>query len=175
MQFGAGRVLEQISGGPGLDRPDDVMVLVVGGEHDDADLRMLGGQAPDRRDAVEHRHAQVHEDDVGTVPADQGQRLPAVGGLGDHLQVRLGVEHAAQAVTDHRMVVGDEDPDAHVGTDTAIVVPEPRALSTCNSPPMAPTRSRIPASPNPPSWWGRGGWSKPTPSSSMSRVTPSSR
>ena len=34
----------------------------------------------------------------------------AVAGLGDDLEVRLGVEHVAQPAADHRVVVGEQDP-----------------------------------------------------------------
>ena len=36
--------------------------------------------------------------------------LGAVGGLGDDLEVGLGVDHVLDAVSDQRVVVGDEDP-----------------------------------------------------------------
>ena len=48
-------------------------------------------------------------------------RVPG-GRLADHLQVRFRVQHAAQPVPDHRMVVHQQDPD-HVGTSSSMVVP----------------------------------------------------
>ena len=43
-------------------------------------------------------------------------------GLADHGEVGFGVQHAAQAVPHHRVVVDQQDPD-HAGTSSSIVVP----------------------------------------------------
>ena len=62
-----------------------------------------------RLDPVEHRHADVHQHDVGPQPARCGDGLLAVAGLADHGRVRLGLEDLAQADADERLVVGDQD------------------------------------------------------------------
>ena len=59
-------------------------------------------------------HDDVQEHDVGLV-LDAPRRSPrsAVAGLADGLDVRLGVEHAAQARPDDCVVVDDENADGH--------------------------------------------------------------
>jgi CheY-like chemotaxis protein len=52
--------------------------------------------------------------DVAIVEIDFGverqpDRIGAVAGFGDHLQVRFGVEHEPQALADQRMVIGQQD------------------------------------------------------------------
>ena len=107
-------------------------------------------QGPDGAHPVQGGHAQVDQGHVGPDPGDQGQGLQAVAGLADHLQVRLGGDHAAQPVAHHRMVVGDEQPDhsaSPAGMVATTVVPWPGPLSTSRLPRRAATRSRMAVSP----------------------------
>jgi hypothetical protein len=67
----------------------DVLAEVEGGEDEDLDI---GGlvvllDLPGGFDPVLDRHADVHEHDVGTEPAGQGDRLGAVIGLAENLHV----------------------------------------------------------------------------------------
>ena len=64
-------------------------------------------------------------------------------------EVRLGAEHAAQALAHHRVVIGEQDPD-HAGSSARTRVPAPGALRTSTLPPAWPSRSRMPRSPYPP-------------------------
>ena len=52
----------------------------------------------------------VEHDEVGLFLESERHRLGAVGSLGDHLEVRLGVEHQPQPFAHHRMVVGEQNP-----------------------------------------------------------------
>ena len=54
--------------------------------------------------AVGAGKAQVHQRDVGTMPAELGDRLDAVGRLGDEHHVRLGLDHGREALAKHRVV-----------------------------------------------------------------------
>ena len=56
-------------------------------------------------------HVEVEDQDVGLVAADVADRGLDVAGLGDHLEVVLGVEQQAQGAADDRMVVGEHDRD----------------------------------------------------------------
>jgi hypothetical protein len=70
--LGSGRVLGQVAERPGLQRADDRLVVGVRGEHDDAGVRMLGGDPPGRGHPVAAGHVQVHEHDLR---ADRGDKL----------------------------------------------------------------------------------------------------
>ena len=63
---------------------------------------------------VHDRHPHVHQHHVRVELAGGGHRLRAVGGVADHQQVRLGGEQRAEALPDHRLVVGDQHPDHRV-------------------------------------------------------------
>ena len=86
---GGGDVLEDVGLGARLQRAGDVLVGVVGGQHDDPRLRVDGANPADRLDAFHHRHPQIHQRDVGPVALEGLHRLAAVGGLGHDLQVGL--------------------------------------------------------------------------------------
>ena len=73
----------------------------------------LGRRAPaGRLEPVEARHPDVHQDDVGSVPPGEPDGRLAVGGLGDDVDIRLGLEDHPEAGPDQRLVVGDEDPES---------------------------------------------------------------
>ncbi len=74
----------------------------------------LVAQAPRRLDPVELGHADVHQDDVGLQPLGLLDRVEAVGGLADDLEVILGVEDHAEPGADERLVVSDQQ--AHAQT-----------------------------------------------------------
>lgn len=90
-----------------------MLVVLVHGEHQDGDAGEVGQELPGHCNAVEARHREVGDDDVGVVLADRPQQLVAVtDGLEHSDLVRLG-EHRAQSVAVHRVVVGDNDADVH--------------------------------------------------------------
>jgi hypothetical protein len=62
-------------------------------------------------DAVESRHANVHQHEVWMVAPDGDLSLLAISGLADNLDVSLSVEDQAEAGADHRLVVDHEDAD----------------------------------------------------------------
>ena len=62
---------------------------------------------------VELGHPDVHQDDVRVEPSGLVHRFEPVARLGDDLDVLLAREQHAEAGADHRLVVGDEDPDRH--------------------------------------------------------------
>jgi hypothetical protein len=110
-----GDVLEQEAAGAGAERLVDVVVEVEGGEHENAGRRFawLGKQAAGGFDAVESRHADVHQRDVEPVSRGELEHLGAVVRLGHDLDVGLGVEDAPEAAPHERLVVGDQHADAH--------------------------------------------------------------
>src|SRR5580704_9517113 len=108
-QFLARRVLQEIPERPGLERRKDVVLVAVGGEHDHPRLGIARPDLAERFDAVHHRHLDVEEDHVGMGPACLLDGLDAVGCSSHHLDVGLELEHGAETVPDHRMVIGDEN------------------------------------------------------------------
>ena len=61
-----------------------------------------------RGDAVEDRHLDVEDDQVGPVLLGQLDRLVAVAGLADDVVALLG-EHLGEVHADQRLVLGDHD------------------------------------------------------------------
>src|SRR5699024_3286613 len=97
-----GGVLEEESAGTGAQGGEDVFVGVEGREHDDP--RVVAGHREDRAggvEAVEARHPNVHEDDVGGGAADEVDDGRSVLGAADDLHVRLRVEQGPEALPDH--------------------------------------------------------------------------
>ncbi len=108
------------------------------------------GQPPRRLDAVEARHADVHEDDRRAQAPRLVDGLAAVGRLAHHLDVRRRLEQLAKAGADQGLVVGDEHARAHVrGRCAWIAKPPPSRAPVWSAPPYSATRSRIPISPWP--------------------------
>jgi hypothetical protein len=68
-----------------VQRAQDELVGVEGREHDHSRRAGLSAEQARRRDAVEVRNADVHQDDVGVVPVDPGEKTPAVLALADDL------------------------------------------------------------------------------------------
>jgi hypothetical protein len=63
------------------------------------------------RQAVDARHADVHEHDVRHELGSQANGLLAVAGLADHLDVFLGIEQGPESRPHQGLVVGEKDPD----------------------------------------------------------------
>jgi hypothetical protein len=91
------------------------------------------------RQAVELGHADVHQDDRRPEASGLLDGLDPVARLGDDLDVRLAREEHAEAGAHHRLVVGDEDADAHRRS------PSGRRVRRTNPPPAA-----VPAVMSPP-------------------------
>ena len=68
----------------------------------------VGEDAPGGLQAVQFGHPDVHEDHVGAGAPDRVDRLPAVGGLGDHVDAVAGQDHP-EAGPDQRLIIGDHD------------------------------------------------------------------
>ena len=71
----------------------------------------LGAQQAGGGDAVELRHADVHEHDVGAVAVDGGEHAAAVVGLADDLDALGAGEHHPQPGAHERVVVDEQDAD----------------------------------------------------------------
>src|SRR5262245_16384518 len=96
--------------------------------------------------------------DVGQVLDGERDACLAVGGLGDDLDVVLGVQEGPEAAADQGLVVDEQDSDhcagtSAVGRSARTRKPPVARGSAPNVPPRAVTRSRMPMSPTP----GTGG------------------
>ena len=88
-------VFEQEPARPGPQGAEDVLVEPP-----------VRDDLPGGLEAVEHRHLNVHQGDVRAVLGGQCDRLPPVGGLGDHLDVVFRFEQRPDAAADQRLVIG---------------------------------------------------------------------
>ena len=103
-------VLEQVPGGSRLQRRVYPLGLAEAGQRDHLNVRVKVLDGGGGRDAVEARHEEVHEHDVGQVVAGREdgefvERGPPVPGLAEHLDVVEHLEERAHAAADHRVVV----------------------------------------------------------------------
>ena len=87
------------------------MVAISGDEHEQRRLDLH--QPLDHRKAVEAGHLDVEEDEVGLVGLDLADRLAAIGGGGDDLDVVMRLEPQLQALGRQRLVVDQDGPDGH--------------------------------------------------------------
>ncbi len=61
--------------------------------------------------AVEKRHRNVHDDDVGTQRNRQVHGLASVAGLRDDLDSAVGEKEGSEALPHNRVVVGQQGPN----------------------------------------------------------------
>src|SRR5205823_12976510 len=78
-------------------------------QHQNADRVARGPDLARGFEAVEDRHAHVHEDYVGAEGARELDRLPAVARLTDDLDPVVGGEDRLERLCEQPMVVCDED------------------------------------------------------------------
>ncbi len=128
-------VLQQEAARARPQRLVDVLVEVEGREHQDAHGLLAGrGQQPPRGlDPVQLGHPDVHQHDVGPQLARLVDGLEPVAGLADDLEIVLGVEDHAEAGAHERLVVGDQQADAH----EARLSSAPASGSVARTPPSA--------------------------------------
>src|SRR6185437_1014608 len=145
-------------------------------------LGLLGpADYPGRFQPVQMRHPDVHQDDVGPFLSGQRDRLGAVAGLADDLEVRRGIDEYPEAAAHERLVVGHQDPDhlvtCAIGKQARTRKPPSGPGPALNSPPNTATRSRMPMIPCPESARGAGtsAGGAPAPESVTSTVTDSGR
>ena len=108
-----------------------------------------------RLGSLETRHSQVHQHNVGSLRAG-ALDCDSVGRGRDDLDVVDQAEQHRQSLADDRLVICDEDADAHAGT--SISTRQPSGVARADiEPPACSIRSRSPSSPWPPPIPCRGG------------------
>jgi hypothetical protein len=137
-----GHSLEQIGAGSCLECAVDVLVAVEGGEDDEAGGGRFGADAGDGVDAAELGELQVHEGDVGSEGAVEGDGFESVGGFADDLDAGHDLEERDETLADDVVVVDDQDANwrggvghtfvpfaGRIGASRVRVVPLPGELS----------------------------------------------
>src|SRR5918998_1247568 len=168
--------------GSGREAVVDVLVALERREHDYARSRQLlvGGDAPGGLDTVHHRHANVHEHDVGPLVAHDVEGLDAGGGLPHHREVGFGVDQRAQPAAHQILVVHQHDGGragrvvvAHVPSPVGITArtskPPSGRASVVSVPPSARARSCMPSRP----WCPGGSTTGPESGAPSSRIVSS--
>ena len=148
------RVLEHEPARASPQRVVDVVIEAERGQDQHPRGRLGTHDPAGGLDAVQNRHADVHEHHVGPEPPGGCNRVLAVAGLPHHGGLRLVLQDLAQADPDQRLVVGDQQcrhgAGVHSGSSTRTAKPPPRRADASNLPPYRLTRSRMPARPCPP-------------------------
>lgn len=100
---------------PARSGSQDVLIQAECREHDHAGAAVGVGESACRFDAIEDRHAHIHQHDVRLRGFGLLDGLAAVGSLADDGQGRVGVDDAPQTGSNERLVVCQEYPDrAHL-------------------------------------------------------------
>jgi hypothetical protein len=103
-----GLALEQVAGGAGPHRLEQVLVRPGRGQHDDLALRRRLADVRQRAQAVHPGHGQVEQDEARAQLAGLDDRLRAVGRLPDDVEPVLGQERGERFARE-RVIVRDED------------------------------------------------------------------
>ena len=168
-ELGVGGLLEDVAGRAGREGLPDVAGVVLHREHEHLRVGRLLEDVRGRLDPALVGQDDVHQDDVRLVLSHLEDRIAGVPGLGDGLEAVLGVEQHPQPGADDRVVVHDDDADAHqIGNLDDDRRPGRRRLDV-ERPPTRATRSRMPMSPRPSAL--SSPVENPRPSSSITAVT----
>jgi hypothetical protein len=93
-------------------RLDDLLNEIIGLVHGE-DENFRGGRrfadAPSSLDAIEERHTDIEDGDVGLALGSFFDGVAAVGSFGAHFPSGVRLEESTQTSADHRVVIGDED------------------------------------------------------------------
>ena len=113
LDLGAGR--RGVDMGPsairyaGLARGCVQLRLLVGGQRDQADRRVVAAEPGRRGDAVDERHVQVEDAGLRLQLVRELDRRQAVGDRADDMELRLAVDQDAQRLEVGGVVVGEHD------------------------------------------------------------------
>ena len=103
-----GNVLQHVGLRARLERARDLVVRVVGRQHDHACLRVAPANLPNHLDAFHDRHPQVEQRHVRTMAFVGLERLDTVARFGDDAQVGLLVDDVGDARSKQGVVVDEE-------------------------------------------------------------------
>jgi hypothetical protein len=135
------RVLEQVADGAGVERLQDALPVRERREDDDGGFCRLAEEPTGRLDAVEARHLEIHQHDVGFSLSRDAHSLVAVGGDADYLDAVGRPQEVLEPSPHHGVVVRQQHADHGDGTSSVTRVPEPGSESTSRDPPALAARS----------------------------------
>ena len=101
-------VLQHVRLGARLEGARDLVVGVVGRQHDDARARIALADLAHRLDAFHDRHAQIEQRHVGVIALVRGNGFDTVAGFGNDLQIGLLIDDVRDAGAKQRVIVDDE-------------------------------------------------------------------
>ncbi len=107
--------LVQVAARAGLDRPGERDLVGLSRQDDHRGAGGLVVDATGRLDAVDARHLQVHQHDVGVFLRGGVDRGLTVGDDLDHAEVLFLVEGHLERFAERTMIVGDHDGDGRMG------------------------------------------------------------
>src|SRR3954453_1215776 len=144
-------VLQEIAERARVERAEDALAVRERREHDDAGVGVRVDDALRGLDAVHDRHRQVHEDDVRPGVAGERDRLRAVRGRPDDLDVAGAVEQLGEPGPHDGVVLGEQHTDHATGTSRLTRVPRPGSESMSSLPPASRAMSASTRRPRRPS------------------------
>jgi len=110
-------ILEEIAASAGIEGAHDVGFVGMHAEHDDAGGGRLFKDGLSGLNAVEERHGDVHNNDVGRQRGRKGDGVAAVIGFADDFEIGLALEESAEAGAHDGMIVCEKDAKfSHDGT-----------------------------------------------------------
>ena len=107
-QICGGDVLEEIPLRAGLEGPTDIVIRVVGREHDEHGVRKLLPQGLHYVDTIESRHAKIQQRNIRALLSIKQDGGIAVRRLRDHSDIRLLTKDLGDAIADDCVVVGEK-------------------------------------------------------------------
>lgn len=104
-----GFVFEDVAASAGMDNSLNEVVGFVHGENEDFCGRRDRANAAGGIDAIEERHADVQDGDIGFEFAGFVDGVASIGGLGAHFPSGAGFEESAKTGANDGMVIRDQD------------------------------------------------------------------
>src|SRR5436309_2824354 len=129
------------------------------GQDQNRPLGMLALQLFEEIEAIDIRKRQIQQHQIAVEIREPMQRLVAGGRFVDDRDVVGGRHDLPNPLTNHRMIVGDEDANHYTsslgdtrrsanGMETTTMVPRGRPACTSIDPSSSAARSRMPSSPS---------------------------
>ena len=105
-------LLDQVSGGSRLDHLFDVLGIAMRGKDENFRRRdgfenLTGGLK-----AVQERHRDIHDNDIGAKSLGQLHRFPSGLGFGDNFDIAIGLDEEPQPLAHDGVVLDQENGDA---------------------------------------------------------------
>src|ERR1700677_3085739 len=160
-----GHALDEVSHRAGLQRLVDILVALIGGEHDETRLRRRSPNFTNDLDPALIGEPEIHQGDVGAMFPEETDRFHGGPRLGGYHHVGLRLNDGGNAEAHDGVIVADKNLDLRLITHSFMlswaagdcrcerrtlnetVVPRAGTLTMPMRPPMRSTRSRIPSIP----------------------------